>query len=569
MNKLLILFSCCISIAFGQHKKLTALLGPGFQSVPARTHIPYMETAPGCEIVPSLTILEDTSGLVYQNEYLLFRNYEEAQPGIASYVKSTCVSNEAYLQFQNWVRDSIAREKIITYSDRIEPVLKFMQYNEKELGGDKIERSRKMHALKSKHTLNWETDFNYNEPQWMPFLADMYLPQSQRFYKYRDFDKRILHYRYFQGKDSIDFFTSTITHPEFWAKQATSATNESAVLGQIYETLLPQLPVIGITGMQAHAFCHWKEMQLQSELNKKHLPYKVRVTLPLKSELIKTPAVLTLPAKDYTPQWKITGADYRSFLLAVKDSIILENLFYQLQDYKETLPDALKLVSYKERYFNEGEQEFKKLNLMDYELVRYLYPLKKDPAVFKKYREKVLEIEQELEGKLDVYKYYWVNVRSKAVIGKLKPMNWGYEQYKKFLGTDEIDSITEEPVGMDLNLDYQANKLGQGNGVRGHENYRRFIREEQIAITPQIPIENQQPNEWVKGISYGQALAYYHWKYPAWKVKAGDDWQRFVYPSEEGFERIQQGEQIKIPEHSYNFPSPVFRYVVTFIPEKN
>ncbi|MNU48498.1 hypothetical protein D3C71_374170 [compost metagenome] len=568
MNRLFILFALFVTASFGQENKLEKFLGLDFQFLSVRKDIPYMETAPGCEIIPSLTLQGDTSGLVYQNEYLLFRNYEESQKGVAAYVKTTFVSNEEYMKFQEWVRDSIAREKIIGFSNRIEPVLKFMKYSEKELEeGDEIDRSRKMYALRYEHALNWKTKFTYNDPQWMPLIADMYLPQPERFYKFRDFDKRKLEYRYFQGPDQIDFHTIILNNMAFWANESHSTNDEYAVLGQAYEQLFPTDPLIGLTGMQAHAFCHWKEMQLQNELDKKHLSYKVRVTLPLMSELVKTHTDLTVPAKDYTGQWRITVENYQSFMLAVKDSILMEHLFYQLQDGKETRADALKLVPYKESYFNEGEQEFKKLDLSDYEMIRYLYPLKKDSGIFKKYKEKVREIETEQEGHLNVYIYYRMDVRSKAVIGKLRTNEWGlgYNPPVLFLETYEIDSATNNLVGMDLNLDY-VNKLGQGNGARSHENYSRFILKEYCTITPSAPIENQNPEDLVKGITYEQAMAYYHWKYPIWKAKSGDDWQNYVYPSKEQFERIQHSEQIIVPEHQINYPTPVFRYVVTFIP---
>ncbi|MNK12839.1 hypothetical protein D3C87_309170 [compost metagenome] len=571
MNKLLIFFLFWGSTTFGQDQKLAKFLGPDFQSIPARASIPYRETAAEIEIIPSNTIAGDTSGLVYQNEYLLFRNYEPDQKGTASYVKTTFVSNKEFREFQDWVRDSTAREKIIAYSERIEPVLKFMNYSQKELEGeDEIDRSRNLHELRQKHTLNWKTEFKYDDPQWMPFLADMYLPQPERFCKSRDFDNRKLHYRYFTGPDQMECFTSTIAYPEFWANKSKSVNDQYAVLGQLYMSFLPQLPVIGLTGMQAHAFCHWKEMQLQNELNKKHLPYKVRVTLPFMSELTKIPVAIAVPERDYTTQWRITVENYRTFMLAVKDSIVTEHLFYQLQEYKSTRADALKLIAYKETYFDENSQKMRKMDPSDNELCRYICPLKKDAGIFKKYREQVQEIEKNQEGHLDFYKYYRMDVRAKTIIGALVPEDHGpnYKPAVSALTTRDLDSITGEPVGMDLNLDYFT-KLGNGNGVRGHENYSRFILREQVAITPEIPLENQQPNELVKGITYEQALAYYHWKYPVSKTQPKEEtWQDYVFPSEEQFREIQKGTQITIPEHALNFPSPVFRYVVTFLPAK-
>lgn len=565
MTKFSILLTLLVATAFGQEMKLAKLLGPDFKSIPVRRNNPYMETAPGCEIIPSATIKGDTSGLVSNKEYLLFRNYEAAQKRIAAYVKTSFVSNAEYQEFQNWVRDSIAREKIIRYDYYpIESVLKFLVVSPKDL---EEEGNIDMRKLRKKYKLNWETPFKYNDPQWMPVLADMYMPQPERFFRFRDFDKRKLTYQYTipLGEETLELHIPTINHAALWANKSVSVNDEYAVLGQKQDQLVQSSPVIGLTGIQANAFCHWKEVQLQQELNKKGFSYKVRVTLPVLNELTEIDTTLAVPERNYTLQWRITVVDYQAFMQAVKDSILTEHLFYKLQESKETRADALKLISYKEQYFNERSLKFGKVPPSDYELCRYLYPLKKDPKIFKKYKEEVLEIEIEMDEHLNLYKYERIDIAERSIVGKLRveKMDPNYHRSYDRLEVYEINSVTQERIGMDLDLGY-INRLMQCTGVRDHENYARFRLHEFVKVTPKFAIEQQKPEDLVKGITYEQALAYYHWKYPIWKAKHSDDWQNFVYPNEDQFKRIQNGEQIKIPEHQLNYPSPVFRYVVSF-----
>jgi len=124
---------------------------------------------------------------------------------------------------------------------------------------------------------------------------------------------------------------------------------------------------------------------------------------------------------------------------------------------------------------------------------------------------------------------------------------------------------TNNPVGKDLIIeDYNA--LFQSTGIRTHENFARFIHQVEAPI---LPDSNSTETEIIKKITYEQALAFYHWKYPIQKIKATDNWQDYVLPTKEQFERIQRGEQIIVEEKIVEFPSPVFRYVVHIYPTTN
>ncbi|WP_294673059.1 hypothetical protein [uncultured Fluviicola sp.] len=574
MKLFFVLFILVSLHSYGQQKKLEKLLGPDFQSVSTRTKNPYMETNEACRIVPSITVLGDTSGIVYQNEYMLFRNYVNpailSSNGTSSYIKRTFVSNSEYLEFQNWVRDSIAREYIYKYVESDEEALRYLNISKSVKKSPEFYPNARLEN-RQKYTLNWKRKFSYTDPELFPLLVSMYLPQNNRFYQRRDIDERDLRYVYAlpileinKDFDTVDFNTSVILFQDSWANQSTSINDEYSVLGQVYDQLLPTSPGVGLTGMQANAFCHWKEVQLQQKLNQKHLPYKVQVTLPLVSELISTSAAFNVPAKDYTSNWRITVQDYHRFIQAVRDSFITEVLYAEITtDSKE----ATKLIQAKKIYFDEYAMEFVNLEPDDRDMNRRIFPLTENGSILKRYKEQMKNIELRYKDRMDVYKYYRMDIKAKTIVGKLDlkiPYFVNGSTYE-LLYPSKKDSITKKPVGMDLNLDH-VNRFGQGAGVRAHDRYSRFIIREVLHITPDLPIENQDPEDLIKGITYDQALAYYHWKFPIWRVKSEDDWQKFVYPNEEQFKRVQKGEQAIIPAHEINFPSPTFRYVVTFIP---
>nr|WP_294857860.1 hypothetical protein [uncultured Fluviicola sp.] len=569
---LLFLLGFVFTPIYGQQRSLAKLLGSGFHSIPARTNIPYMETNPACTLVPSVTLLGDTSGIVYQNEFMLFRNYtnpsHNSRGEIVSYLKNGFVSNAEYQEFQHWIRDSLAREHIYRGLKSDKEAIKYLKISRKELK-DTTFYIDDRHGNREKFDLNWKIPFNYTDPQLMRFVAELYLPMHERFYTFRDFDEREFIYQYEEKTEnetnSIDFRIPTISHESFWAKESVSINDEGSVLGQVYDKVLPEAPLIGITGMQANAFCHWKEIELQKQLNRKHLPYQVKVTLPLTGELSSLSTELKIEQRDYTQQWKITVGDYQLFMKAVRDSIVMEHLYNRLCEANNSA--ANQVIQYKANYFDESCGRYIKSD--PYETIenRQNFPLTKDLRILERYPELVHAIILENEEVLRFYRYYMIDIKAKSMIGKLigDPIYCQGFEKRELLIASETDSITRRLIGMDLNMDH-INRLCQGSGVRDHVAYNRFIKREFVDITPGIAMESQRNEKCMKGITYELALAYYHWKYPIWSAKSGDDWQQFVYPNEEQFNRVQNAEQIIIPAHEINFPSPTFRYVVTFIP---
>jgi formylglycine-generating enzyme required for sulfatase activity len=120
----------------------------------------------------------------------------------AFYMDQTEISNNEYRQFVDWVRDSIAREKIYL-SDLMEDedASKFINYSDLYFDEGALEyvdfEPSDRDINRSIFSLNWDRRFSYNDPMLVPILADMYYPQPQRFYKRREIDTRKLMFRYY------------------------------------------------------------------------------------------------------------------------------------------------------------------------------------------------------------------------------------------------------------------------------------------------------------------------------------------------------------------------------------
>jgi formylglycine-generating enzyme required for sulfatase activity len=126
----------------------------------------------------------------------------------AFYMDQTEITNNEYRQFVYWVRDSIAREKIYAGLEDDDEASKYINYTEEyfdEAGSEivpfepsdrDINRSTS-DPNASLFSLNWDRDFDYQDPDIIPLLVDMYYPQQERFFKRREIDTRKLNYRYY------------------------------------------------------------------------------------------------------------------------------------------------------------------------------------------------------------------------------------------------------------------------------------------------------------------------------------------------------------------------------------
>lgn len=592
MSRLFLLFSLLHFSSFAQltekeEKRIVQILGDGFVQGMTQKEYPFTYFCDACTADTSLSMLNDTLGLIYNNEYILYRHpisYMKNKESL-KLIRTESVSVAEYQAFQLYVRDSIAREKLYNGLEYDKEAAKFLDLRNSIEESDEENKEvspfdpSKRDFNRSIYPLNWKQKFSYSDLQNRPILNDMYFPWVESYYRIKDFDQRKLVYRYYElfemgiipqgervpikiNRKGIP----TISHNYFWSRYSTSYLDKLGFLGHFYSMYFKAEPIIGLNAVQADAFCHWKAENLQKELDQQGLNVTVLVTLPSKEDLIllhQPKEQFQFPELNLTKKWQITVEEYTDFIEKVRDSILLEKLYYSVNNYE----DAAKLIDHKDLYYYSDYVERINFDPSLLELNRGLFNLKNEPKIIKKYSDQVAKIKQDKEYINPSFTWIEKDVSSMAVLGEFKidPCNYNRESCnpKKYI----LVSLNEreEPLGFDLNLG-NYDQLGKSSGVRSHENYSRFFKTHVVPLTVQTT-QSSDPNSLMQDLTYEQAQAYYFFKNPIYKATEKSDWTNYIFPTEEQFKRIQSGETVILPQENLAFPSPVFRYVVHVFPK--
>ncbi len=201
----------------------------------------------------------------------------------AFYMDITEITNNEYRQFVYYVRDSIAHR--ILGEDVNEDHLIF-----EDIYGEEIDPP----------VINWgERIFWYDDDE-REALADMFLPEHERFYRAKEIDTRKLMFEYYwidlksaaakKGKDLDLSYTNSLGHnnaikghidrsrfiikeiinayPDTlaWVHDFTYSFNEPMTNMYFWHPAYDDYPVVGVTWTQAKAFCIWRSQLLNSYL---------------------------------------------------------------------------------------------------------------------------------------------------------------------------------------------------------------------------------------------------------------------------------------------------------------
>lgn len=609
---LLFLFYSCYTtaqISNADKKQLLKIIGEDFILLPNQKSYPYCDYSDSFKVDMSTSILNDTVGVSFHNEHLLWHDLISfcGKEEVLKLVKPSYVTVEEYLEFQNWVRDSIARDMIYLnesgrtsgYANRewtdddSKDWIDYKDFYFDDGSTESVEFDPSDRALgRSLFNLNWDRPLNYNNPKIIPLIADIYYPQAERLYKQKEFDERKWLYKFnnyiiipnsFYSNDSLLFpfqkfqpnkknignqkiylneVTAVLSDNYNWAKRSQLERDEFSVLAHTYGRLFHNSPVIGINNAQTKAFCHWKQKMMEQELKRKELPFSVIISLPTVDDLEMETQVedkLTIPLKDYTLQWKITNMDYLSFIKAVKDSILKDGLYLNMKSDD----DAAKVIKYSEYYFDEGTLEYTEYDPSDRELGRTIFSqnnkfklTRLDPFSIKI----VDSVKMTTDYKNANFNYQFIDSKERSYIGKFEAKKNADSLYLVYDRTNSHKQM----IGKNLNLS-NTNQLGHSTGVRSHYNLQVFIKRIELPIN--VELSNQSMDSLIQTITYEQAIAFYYWKYPIHNPNPKDEWQKFVLPSKEQFEAVQSGKQVIVPEKKVAYPTPLFRYVVHVYPK--
>ncbi len=177
----------------------------------------------------------------------------------AFYMDNTEITNNEYRQFVEWVRDSLAHRLIGG-----EHLIDEGEYGER---------------------INWRAKIKWDEEENVETLAELFLPESERFYKRKEIDVRKLNFEYYwidlkaaaqrenreQGKtdrsvfikkDIINVYPDTLA----WIHDYTYSFNDPITSSYFWHPAYDEYPVVGVTWKQARAFCIWRTQLLSSYL---------------------------------------------------------------------------------------------------------------------------------------------------------------------------------------------------------------------------------------------------------------------------------------------------------------
>ena len=178
----------------------------------------------------------------------------------AFYMDNTEITNNEYRQFVFWVRDSLAHRL---------------------LGGDHL-----IEEGEYGERINWEEKIRWDRDENQEALAELYLPESERFYRHKEIDSRKLNFEYYwidlqaaaqsankqQGltdrsvfikKGIINVYPDTLC----WIRDFTYSYNDPITTMYFWHPAYDDYPVVGVNWKQAQAFCVWRSQLLNSYLS--------------------------------------------------------------------------------------------------------------------------------------------------------------------------------------------------------------------------------------------------------------------------------------------------------------
>lgn len=234
----------------------------------------------------------------------------------AFYMDQTEISNNEYRQFVHWVRDSIARRKL--GDEAQDPKEWLVPWNDDENN----ERDP------SEWFIDWGMRLRWNDEELKPLLADLYLPENQRYYRRKEIDTRKLIFQYYwidykaaaqkgqihyfddpnnaqhrtlksppnpitgepQGKDldlgqrnkkgqnnairghedrsRFIIEEKIIVYPDTlcWVHDFVYSYNDPMTMMYFWHPAYDDYPVVGLTWQQAKAFCVWRSQLMNNFL---------------------------------------------------------------------------------------------------------------------------------------------------------------------------------------------------------------------------------------------------------------------------------------------------------------
>lgn len=205
----------------------------------------------------------------------------------AFWIDDTEITNNEYREFVNWVRDSIAHRLL---GD---------QFPEFVITEDKYGNTY------DPPRVNWKEKINWKDPDHQTAMADIFIPENERFFGKKEIDSRKLFFEFwwidlqqaarransynyekkkYEGnvynakgenvtienrssfimQDMVNVFPDTLC----WIRDFTYSFNEPWATRYFWHPGFDDYPVVGVTWNQARAFCNWRSKYEKDGLKK-------------------------------------------------------------------------------------------------------------------------------------------------------------------------------------------------------------------------------------------------------------------------------------------------------------
>ena len=200
----------------------------------------------------------------------------------AFYMDETEITNNQYRQFVFWVRDSLAHNLLAAVDEA-------HLIEEDEFGN-----------LLDPPLVNWETRIRWDGEEEREVLAELYLPEHERFFNRREIDSRKLIYRYYDidltraarrserntPRSELVYEYQTPVYPDTlaWIHDFTYSYNEPMTEKYFWHPTYDHYPVVGVNWLQARAFTIWRTQYLNSYLASRERPFAMEFSLPSEAQ---------------------------------------------------------------------------------------------------------------------------------------------------------------------------------------------------------------------------------------------------------------------------------------------
>lgn len=427
--------------------------------------------------------------------------------------KKDFISIKDYQLYQNDVRDSVAFELIFLNIESDLDALNYLDltnHERKNIIGSDRKKLRNEYSL-NRNDENLRRDLYQNkllEPLLIPLIVPFWKRQLQS--APYTFDDRNVFY---SSPENKELYSILLNH---W-KIAQTSQHPNDLINVIAKTHLAfnvDAPAVGLSSQNIDGYFSWKKERIAAILKANGIPLEIRI----EGVEENTNLDYSIQRVDLIKQWGISYKDYQSFLNHVEDSLLREYLFFNITNDKEAF-----------RYLDDEKYPFDFF---------YFSQLHGEPFGFDRTRNR---------------SYHNLNYTSR--IHKKTP------EVKNLIKKFYNEVKNEEIPHIFIEVDAKKQMLNYTD-VEYSNDYYHLKRDDlytlnSIKVNPSKITENEA--DILSLLTYKEALAFYHWKYPIKKSSNKNDWEEFVFPSQEEFILLKEG---TVNDINVSIPIKTFSYKV-------